>query len=268
MVANNAAGSSLVGVGGNDGREGQRVRFGDAVIEYRVQRSQRRKKTIQISVSAAGVVVAAPAPTTAREVEELVLRRAGWILRRLAESRPTPEPLRFSSGEILPYRGCRVELAVEPVESTGSGRAEVQLDGSRLRVAVPRLAAGAAGREQVGKTVTAWYWRRTEEQVREGVRRWWPALKPGKGWGDYPRVVVRNQRRRWGSCARDGVLRFNWRLSMLEPSLTEYVVVHELAHRTHMNHSADFWNLVARHLPDVKERRQELKEAEATLPPL
>ena len=55
---------------------------------------------------------------------------------------------------------------------------------------------------------------------------------------------------------------------MLEPALIEYVVVHELAHLTHMNHSANFWKLVAQHLPDVKERRQRLKQAGTNLPPL
>ena len=58
------------------------------------------------------------------------------------------------------------------------------------------------------------------------------------------------------------------RLAMLEPALTEYVVVHELCHLTHMNHSAEFWALVAQHLPDVKERRRRLREREAVLPPL
>ena len=146
----------------------------------------------------------------------------------------------------------------------GFGRPEILLDGNLLRVAVPGRPTGAESQERVREAVTAWYLARADEQVQDEVERWWPAL----GNGDYPRIYIRNQRRRWGSCARDGALRFNWRLAMLEPSLTEYVVVHELAHRTHMNHSADFWNLVAAYLPDVKERRQRLKAAGAVLPPL
>ena len=63
-----------------------------------------------------------------------------------------------------------------------------------------------------------------------------------------------------------GTLRFNWRVVMLRPSLIEYIVVHELAHLTVMNHSADFWVLVAGALPDVQMRRRQLREAERGLP--
>ena len=59
-------------------------------------------------------------------------------------------------------------------------------------------------------------------------------------------VLIRDQRWRWGSCAPDGTLRFNWRAVMLKPALIEYLVVHELAHLTHRNHSKDFWGIGVR----------------------
>ena len=62
------------------------------------------------------------------------------------------------------------------------------------------------------------------------------------------------------ACAADGTLRFNWRVAMLHPALIEYIVVHELAHLTVMNHSADFWDLMAGALPDVQLRRRQLRE--------
>ena len=69
-------------------------------------------------------------------------------------------------------------------------------------------------------------------------------------------ILVRDQRQRWGSCAPDGTLRFNWRTMMLEQALIEYVVVHELAHLTHRNHSTDFWGLVSKAMPDAQQRRR------------
>ena len=88
----------------------------------------------------------------------------------------------------------------------------------------------------------------------------------GSARGERSRVLVRDQRQRWGSCAPDGTLRFNWRATMLPPALIEYVVVHELAHLTHRNHSTDFWGLVSEAMPDAQQRRQRLREAGRTLP--
>lgn len=75
----------------------------------------------------------------------------------------------------------------------------------------------------------------------------------------YNKVTIRNQSTRWGSCSRRGNINFNYKLALLPESLTDYVVVHELCHIGEFNHSKDFWDLVARMIPDYKERRQELR---------
>ena len=73
------------------------------------------------------------------------------------------------------------------------------------------------------------------------------------------RIVVRNQRRRWGSCSRRGNLNFNYRVLKLPLALVDYIVVHELCHLRELNHSTRFWELVARTLPDFRTRQQALR---------
>lgn len=77
---------------------------------------------------------------------------------------------------------------------------------------------------------------------------------------DYGRITVREQKTRWGSCSQKGNLNFNWKLVLMPQEILDYVVVHELAHRKEMNHSARFWAIVKQELPDYQKRRNELKK--------
>lgn len=78
--------------------------------------------------------------------------------------------------------------------------------------------------------------------------------------GNYTRITIRDQKTRWGSCSSTGTLSFNYRLMFAPPRVLDYVVVHELCHLTHMNHSREFWDLVASVQPDYKVYRNWLKE--------
>ena len=83
--------------------------------------------------------------------------------------------------------------------------------------------------------------------------------------GDYTSISIRSQKTRWGSCSSAGALSFNWRLILAPPMILDYVVVHELCHLKHMNHSPEFWNAVADIMPDYKIRRKWLKAHSAEL---
>lgn len=78
--------------------------------------------------------------------------------------------------------------------------------------------------------------------------------------GHYTSITVRDQKSRWGSCSSRGTLSFNYRLIFAPPIILDYVVVHELCHLTHMNHSKDFWSMVASVMPAYKEHRLWLRE--------
>lgn len=78
--------------------------------------------------------------------------------------------------------------------------------------------------------------------------------------GTYSRITIRDQKTRWGSCSAKGTLSFNWRLMLAPPAVLDYVVVHELCHLTHMNHSKAFWALVESVCPDYRTHRRWLKE--------
>ena len=74
----------------------------------------------------------------------------------------------------------------------------------------------------------------------------------------YKKIAIRAQRKRWGSCSRTGNLSFNYKIALLPRALAEYVIVHEICHLVHFNHSPVFWGLVEKTIPDYKERRAQL----------
>jgi hypothetical protein len=76
---------------------------------------------------------------------------------------------------------------------------------------------------------------------------------------NYKRLAIRNARTRWGSCSYANNINLNMHLIKLDGNLIDYVILHELCHTIEKNHSARFWALVEKHMPDYKERRKKLK---------
>ena len=268
------------------------VRYRDVAIEYELRRSRRRKKTMQITVDGDGVRVSVPWRASNDRVREFVLRRAGWIQEQLAvaSSAARAARRRLAGGDVLPYLGRDVRIVVE---SVGEPAPAARLDGETLVVSVHDAPSGDERLDPVRDAVLSWYRERAEELLPATVDRWLPRAvyyRPVKHpykallrWGAFlphavdeylprlghasrPRVLVRDQKTLWGSCAYDGTIRINWRTAMLEPALIDYIVVHELAHIDVRNHSEDFWELARAILPGVEGLRRRLREVERTLP--
>ena len=235
------------------------VRYGNTTINFTVRRSPRRRKTLQITIGGEGVQVDAPMKTSDEELRSFVLRKAPWVLSRATKTPSWLVSKRFVSGETLPYLGRNVVLVVEPRDVR---KTSVRFDHWQFRVVIPRTLDGIERQERVRKAVVSWYRQRAAERLPLNVARWWHPL----GSGDQPAILIRNQRTRWGSCAPDGTLRINWRVMMLKPELIDYIVVHEMAHLTHKNHSKGFWAFVLRAMPDMERRRGRLREAGHALP--
>ena len=239
--------------------ERDNIRFGDTTIEYQVRRSDRRKKTVQITMDGGGVQVASPMDTPAQDLQTLVRRRAPWILNHASDGLLTVAPKRFVSGETLPYLGRNVRMVFEVADVR---KPEVRFDHWRFSIKAPPGLDKNQRYEQIRKAIVTWYRGRAAIRLQSGVKKWLPRF----GGGTVPEVLIRDQRQRWGSCAPDGTLRFNWRVVMLEPTLVDYVIVHELAHLTVRNHSDEYWQLVNRVIPDAQERRRNLRDVGRALP--
>ena len=227
------------------GRRSFSIRCGEAGDE---------RKTVGIRVAPGIIEVAAPSRTAIREIEEILRKRGKWILEKLEAVSEEPAPLQLVTGEAIPLLGKELTLLVE---QDAVRRPFAHLDGRTLVVLVPENLPGDERQECARKAVTGWYKTQLVGHLKDRVAHWLPRV----GGTEMPRVLVREQRARWGSCNADGTLRFSWRLAMLEPELVDSVVVHELAHLVVMNHSPAFWEVVLRAMPDAYELRKRLNAA-------
>ena len=84
---------------------------------------------------------------------------------------------------------------------------------------------------------------------------YWSAAHPFS----FGQVRIKNHRTAWGSCSAKKNLNFNWRLVTLPSELADYVILHELCHTVHLNHSADFWEFLERLAPDCRALRLRLR---------
>lgn len=210
---------------------------------YTLVRSRRR--TIGLVVTPdASLVVRAPHREPLHSIERFIREKSAWIQRTIAwaRSRPRSPRKQFVEGETFLFLGRSHPLIVVP----DADRPFSFQDGFVLR---------EADRNRARTLFLDWYKeeakRRILPRVEELARRFGLA---------YRVVKINSAKRRWGSCTVEGNLNFSWRLVMAPPEAIEYVVIHELAHLRHQNHSRSFWKCVASMCPDYAVQRRWLRE--------
>lgn len=213
-------------------------------VAYDVRYSSRAERS-RIDVGLDGVTVVIPDGAVV-DPAEVLRSHAEWVVdrEREAAARRTDLPeRRFEAGAAFPYLGVDREVAVET-------RPYSVVDGDAIR-----LAAHHVDETSVKRALETLYRRLARERFESLAER--HAAPMGV---DYDRIEVRNQRTKWGSCSTTGTISLNWRLMLAPPRISEYVVVHELAHRRELNHSDAFWAIVEEHDPAYEAHREWLRE--------
>lgn len=223
-----------------------------------ILRLSRRRRSIGITVHPDGrVIVAAPPRAPEAAIRRFVEEKRDWIertKRRLAEHHAAHPPFAYEDGAALELLGRPVTLRVR--RDPAAKRVSVTLAGDELRV----RAGERDGRDRIRRAVRFYCRGRLLALVPGMMVRW------AKVVGAAPRILrVGDQRTEWGACSSAGRISLNWRLALAPPDLLEYVLVHELCHLKHHDHSARFWALVDRVLPDAQARRAAVRRSSPRL---
>ncbi|MHB8645380.1 MAG: M48 family metallopeptidase [Thermomicrobiales bacterium] len=221
-------------------------------VPYNLTISHRARQPRLIIAPGTGLRVVAPLGYDRLRLTNFILRRQGWILTHLdrfaalpslpAADAPLPAEIAFLG---TPHA---VRVAVVPRR-----RATVAHDGQIFTITAPEAGAARPALEASLRETARF------AIVSQVASR---ATEMGLTYG---RVAIRDQKTRWGSCSRAGNLNFNWRLILAPSAVLDYVVVHELAHRAELNHSARFWRVVARYCPAYSTHRVWLRTHGADL---
>lgn len=228
--------------------------FKDHVIDFAVVYSKR--KTVEIKIEYPNrVIVRAPVGLDKTMILEILESKGDWILKKLEliKARAQPAEKRFIDGEEFVYLGQVYRLAV--VIDEGVRKPVVKLNGGELVITAPIFDP-----ELLRTFVQKWYGEQVLATASKLVEEYVDVIgrRPAK-------IKVSSARKRWGSCSSQGNVLLSWRLAMAPLPVLEYVLVHELCHLVHMNHSREYWDLVESVLPDYQERLGWLKANGAQL---
>lgn len=215
---------------------------------YKLIRSKRR--TIALAVTAdASLIVRAPMNTPLSYIERLVTTKIDWIRKAIARvsSRPRPITHEYTDGESFLYLGKSHKLSIAK-------------NADKKLTFQSGFILSAREKRHARELLVSWYKREAKKKISERVE--WCARRAGIS---YKSIKITTANRRWGSCSTSGNLNFSWRLIMTPLSVIDYVVVHELAHLEHKNHSKAFWNSVKVMCPNYEKAKSWLRQNEGTL---
>ena len=228
------------------------IQFGMTTIRYIVSFSPRRKRAAIAVYPDTTVVVTVPTGTTDDSVRDLVKKKAPWILEQIGDFEHLAmfdASKKYVSGETFLYLGRQYRLKI----TAGGEKPSVKLVGGYFEVMVPENMHPEA--DLIRRILCIWYKDHAMQIVREVVRIYAQRLHL-----DSPKVTIRRQLKRWGSCTKGGTLNINLLIIMAPMMLVEYVVAHELCHLRYKGHSSEFWDLLRLTMPDYEIRKERLRK--------
>lgn len=224
----------------------------DQTIPYEERRSVRYRR-ITLSILEDRVRISAPINVSAKQLRDLLRVKQEWILKHwLAKLEKQKPSVRYIDGEQFLYLGKAVELKIIRYRLK---RIQVFLEGQVLVVNLPQDLPDQDYELNVKTALKTWYKVQARKVLQEKLDK-----QAKKMQVIYHAFRLKEQKTSWGSCSSKGNLNLNWRIIMAPDPAIDYIIIHELAHLTFLNHSKQFWQKVAEFMPDYAEWKKWFKD--------
>lgn len=229
-----------------------------SIPDYQLIRSNKRK-TISLQVKAGKVRVLAPTRLAEQYIIDLVEEKSQWLQLKIAEQLTHSEnqyEREYKTGESYFYLGNQYTLLIKQADT-----ANVSIVDNTIVISLKNIDINNAKLSlQVKKHLHAWYVNEAKQLLS---RRFEAQLNYTKLTATS--LKVRYYKSRWGSCDAKHRINLNWLLVMAPIQVIDYVIIHELCHTIHLNHSANYWQLVTKYYPNFKQAKAWLKQHQNSL---
>jgi predicted metal-dependent hydrolase len=210
-----------------------------------------KRNSVAIKISKGTVYVMVPESLNKTIIETLVAKKSRWIKENLARQREViaVKPKEFITGDVFSYLGKEYVLNIE---SGNSYSLTLHKDDYNFVISV--IDKTIDNSKMIKQLLVKWYQQQAQFIMIEKTQHYAKII------GVNPSSVsIKTFKSRWGSCSVKGVIQYNWKIMMAPEPIINYLVVHELSHILHHNHSPAFWETVAKYCPNYKEQGVWLK---------
>lgn len=229
----------------------EQITYGTSIIEYSLAFAER--KTLGIKVYPDKTVhVIAPIGTGMDKVSDKVHSKAAWVLRQqdfFLSFHPITPPRKFISGETHLYLGKQYRLKVVKAD-----KESVKLHGGNINI----YTKDKDNKKRIENVLKAWF----KSKADQHFIKLFQVLTPlaNTFYEGTPTLKYRWMDKRWGSCSQKGEILLNIELIKAPKKCIEYVIIHELCHLAHLNHSIAFFELLDKISPDWRKTKNELEK--------
>ncbi|MCC0640152.1 MULTISPECIES: SprT family zinc-dependent metalloprotease [unclassified Clostridioides] len=226
----------------------------EAVLLYK------NRKNICIKIDSFGkVVVISPPKVSKKIIEEIIIKKGDWILKKSGEYKDREEAYKqrtFMTGDKFLYLGEEYCLVVNKTLDDCAKKSKCKINLEEYKIIVK---TNDLSKDFIKKSLQCWYKNESQRIVSERIDFLksncdiMKQLTPVN-------VKVKEQKSRWGSCTSQKNIYINSKISMARLDVIDYIIVHEFSHLLHMNHSKKFYDLVKNIMPEYKDKENWLKK--------